>query len=226
MWFAPLHATELQASWAALGERSGLGGTAWTREGKRLVRSWARWPRRYHNTPHLLACLNHFEQVRDQLDDPLAAEWALWFHDAIYIPWRPLNEEKSAAWAVRFMRQMNLPQALCDQVSTHILDTRHQAVPTSGDAQWIVDIDLAILGQHASIYRQFEKDVRSEYRWVRWSGYVKGRSAVLQSFLNRPRIYSTPWFHDKLEASARANLTAAVQALAAGHLFDGLERSK
>jgi predicted metal-dependent HD superfamily phosphohydrolase len=154
-----------------------------------------------------------------QLTDPLAAQWALWFHDAIYIPWRPLNEEKSAAWATRFMQQMQLPASLREQVARHILDTRHQAVPAPGDAQWIVDIDLAILGQNEAVYRQFEKDVRSEYRWVRWSSYVKGRSAVLQSFLERPRIYSTPWFHDRLEASARANLTAAVRALADGHLF-------
>ncbi|MBW8722769.1 MAG: hypothetical protein JF626_13170, partial [Polaromonas sp.] len=68
-------------------------------------------------------------------------------------------------------------------------------------------------------YRQFERDVRSEYRWVRWPRYVKGRSAVLQSFLDRPRIYSTPWFFERYEARARSNLQAALTALSRNQLY-------
>ncbi|MEO6017838.1 MAG: hypothetical protein ABIP46_11325 [Polaromonas sp.] len=219
LWLAPAHHEELLTRWKTLGARLQKDGNTWRREGQRLTRSWARWPRRYHNTPHLLACLRHFDVVRDQLDNPIAAELALWFHDAIYWPWLPRNEEKSAVWAKSFLRRIDMAPSLVDLVCRHILDTRHQAQPAAGDAQWVVDIDLAILGQSEAVYRQFERDVRSEYRWVRWSRYVQGRSAVLQSFIDRPTVYSTPWFRDQLEGPARSNLAQALAALSRGKLY-------
>lgn len=219
MWFAPPHCDELLLRWSEFGTSLGCSGPTWEREGRRLLRSWARWPRRYHNTSHLYACLRHFSQLRGELSSPHAVELALWFHDAIYWPWLPLNEEKSASWATSFMQKMGLDERMRDTVSSHILDTRHQAVPRQGDAQWVVDIDLAILGQNETVYRQFERDVRSEYRWVRWPRYVKGRSAVLQSFIDRPRIYSTSWFYDRYEAGARKNLLAALAALTRDQLY-------
>lgn len=219
MWFAPAHRDELLLRWSELGTSLGCAGRTWDLEGRRLLRSWARWPRRYHNTPHLQACLRHFSEVRNELADPHAVELALWFHDAIYWPWLPRNEEKSSLWATSFMQEMGFDESMREAVSSHILDTRHQAVPHSADAQWVVDIDLAILGQNETVYRQFEHDVRSEYRWVRWSRYVKGRSAVLQSFIDRSRIYSTAWFYERYEASAKNNLQAALAALARNQLY-------
>ena len=216
MWPKPAHQDELQKRWMALGKSLGITSLEFDTEGQRLIRSWARWPRKYHNTPHLLACLRHFAQVQDQMRDPVAVELALWFHDAIYWPWLSKNEEKSANWAVQFIQKMGLSPTLAQQVEQHILDTKHQAIPSFGDAQWVVDIDLAVLGQGNDVYQQFEKNVRSEYRWVRWSRYVKGRSAVLNSFLDRPRIYNTPWFFERYEISARANLHQAITALSAG----------
>ena len=137
----------------------------------------------------------------------------MWFHDAIYWPWLPRNEEKSAEWAVRFMHNIQLDAKLCQQVASHILDTRHQATPGAGDAQWLVDIGLAVLGQGQEVYRQFEKNVRSEHRWVRWPRYIAGRSAILQSFLDRPRIYATDWFFEQYEVKAKLNLRKAIASL-------------
>ena len=117
------------------------------------------------------------------------------------------------------MASMQMESATCELVRQHILDTRHQAIPQVGDSQWIVDIDLAVLGQTDQVYRQFERNVRSEYRWVRWPGYVKGRTAVLQSFLGRPRIFSTPEFFERYENAARNNLRNAIDSLAAGKLY-------
>lgn len=218
MWPKPAYQNELQNRWLALGQALGVANSPFEAEGKKLISSWARWPRKYHNTPHLYACLQHFSKVRNQLQDPLAVELALWFHDAIYWPWLPKNEEKSALWAVQFIKKMGLCTSLAQQVEQHILDTRHQVTPGLGDAQWVVDIDLAVLAQSQTVYQQFEQDVRGEYRWVRWSRYVKGRSAVLQSFVDRPRVYSTPWFFDRYEVSARSNLQRAIASLAVGRL--------
>ena len=219
MWTKPAHQEELRNRWSDLGIKLGVSGNTWNQEGKRLIRSWHRWPRKYHDTTHLLACLRHFSQVWEQLDNPEAVELALWFHDAVYWPWLAHNEEKSASWASNFMRKLGLSPVMSALVTQHILATRHQAVPASGDDQWVVDIDLAILGQTDAIYRNFEKNVRSEYRWVGWKRYVSGRTAVLQSFTVRPRVYSTSWFFDRYEIPARHNLYLAIEALAQGRLY-------
>lgn len=213
------HAAELLAHWQALGQSLARDTPAWQREGRRLLRSWSRWPRAYHDTTHLHACLRHLQAVRPHLADPLAVELALWYHDAIYWPWSACNEERSAEWAVRFLQSQGLPGALAQAVRQHILDTRHQSGPLAGDAQWVVDIDLAILGQSDAVYRQFERNVRREYFFVRWPRYVAGRGAVLRGFLSRPRIYGTAWFHDRYEAQARTNLGHAVAALGSGKLY-------
>lgn len=219
----PAHSAELLAHWQSLGQALDRDNPAWRAEGRRLVLSWAHWPRAYHDTTHLWACLRHLQTVQHQqpgaLQNPHAAALALWYHDAIYWPWSKHNEERSADWASRFLRGQGLPDALVAQVHQHILDTRHAPGPLTGDAQWVVDIDLAILGQSDAVYRQFERNVRREYFFVRWPRYVAGRSAVLQGFLDRPRIYGTAWFHDRYEAQARANLGHALASLASGRLY-------
>ena len=98
--------------------------------------------------------------------------------------------------------------------------TQHAALPSTPDEQLIVDIDLAILGQYDAVYRQFERNVRREYFFVRWPRYVAGRSAVLQGFLDRPHIYGTDYFAQRYEAQARANLQQALSALGQGQLYE------
>jgi predicted metal-dependent HD superfamily phosphohydrolase len=219
----PTHSAELLAHWQALGQALGCDTPAWRAEGQRLLRSWARWPRAYHDTSHLWACLRHGQAVQDQqpgaLDNPHAVALALWYHDAIYWPWSQHNEERSAAWASRFILSQGLPDTLAQTVRQHILDTRHTPGPLTGDAQWVVDIDLAILGQGDAVYRDFERNVRREYFFVRWPSYVAGRSAVLRGFLDRPRIYGTDLFYQRYEAQARANLRCALAALGEGQLY-------
>jgi predicted metal-dependent HD superfamily phosphohydrolase len=213
----------LLAHWQSLGQTMDRDTAAWRAEGRRLVQSWTRWPRAYHDTTHLHACLRHLQGVQEQapgaLQQPEAVALALWYHDAIYWPWSKHNEERSADWAARFLRGQGLPEALVALVHQHILDTRHTPGPLIGDAQWVVDIDLAILGQSDAVYRQFERNVRREYFFVRWPRYVAGRSAVLQGFLDRPRIYGTDQFFERHEAQARTNLTHALAALSDGRLY-------
>ncbi|WP_010459193.1 HD domain-containing protein [Acidovorax radicis] len=219
----PAHATELLAHWQALGQALGRDSPAWRTEGRRLILSWAHWPRAYHDTTHLWACLRHWQAVQDQqpgtLQDPHAVALALWYHDAIYWPWSKHNEQRSADWAHRFVLNHKLPATLAETVHQHILDTCHTPGPLAGDAQWVVDIDLAILGQSDTVYRQFERHVRREYFFVRWPRYVAGRSAVLQGFLDRPRIYGTEWFQTRYEVQARSNLAHALHALKDGRLY-------
>ena len=219
----PVHSAELLAHWQALGQALGRDTPAWRAEGRRLLRSWARWPRAYHDTTHLRACLRHLQAVPGHqpgaIHNPHAVALALWYHDAIYWPWSGHNEERSADWARQFLLSQGLPTALAETVHQHVMDTRHTPGPLTGDALWVVDIDLAILGQNDAVYRQFERNVRREYFFVRWPRYVAGRSAVLQGFLDRPHIYGTDYFAQRYEAQARANLQQALSALGQGQLY-------
>jgi predicted metal-dependent HD superfamily phosphohydrolase len=210
----------LALRWQALGIRLGCANAAlWEREGQSLLRHWNFWPRRYHDLHHLAACLRHLDAVRDRLNDADAVELALWFHDAVYWPWSSRNEARSAAWAVRFLPRAGLDIERVRQVESHVLDTRHVTPPSPGDAQWLIDIDLAILGQTPAIYAAFERHVRAEYRFIPWRRFTQRRQRILGSFLAREHIYGTPWFRERYEPQARANLARAIEALARGQLY-------
>jgi predicted metal-dependent HD superfamily phosphohydrolase len=47
-----------------------------------------------------------------------------------------------------------------------IMATRHGEQPQESTHQWVVDIDLAILGAEPERFKEYEKQVRQEYKWV------------------------------------------------------------
>jgi predicted metal-dependent HD superfamily phosphohydrolase len=181
-----------------------------------VLRSWRSWGRHYHTLAHLQACLQEFERVRALAKQADEVELALWFHDAVYRSWRSDNEARSAQWAVRVMRAGGAAADRVERVSRCILATRHAEPGLQGDAALIVDIDLAILGREAGVYRVFEGAVRREYWWVPRRRYAAARCAILESFLRRASIYHFPVFRERYEARARMNLQATIAALSAG----------
>lgn len=224
---APLIArrADLSSRWLALCDHLQITRRQSVPTGQRLLGRWDQVPRCYHDTRHLLACLQALDGIPPDadgapLDRPVCA-LALWFHDAIYAPRRHDNEALSAAWARRFLQAAGQPQDRFDAVVFLILQTQHFAPPVATsvptrwqhDAAWLLDIDLGILGQPPAVFARFEADVRKEYRHVPDAPWRARRAAVLQSFLDRNRIFRTAHFHDRLEASARSNLAAAIAAL-------------
>ena len=74
-------------------------------------------------------------------------------------------------------------------------------------------MDLAILGAEPAIFDAYEKAVRLEYGWVEEPMWRAGRSAVLKTFLARPRIFHTAEFQKRFEAQARHNIQRSLAAL-------------
>ena len=169
--------------------------------------------RAYHTLAHIDACLNELEQVRHLAKDPDAIEMALWYHDAVYETQSTINEEKSAALFREMARGASLTEAFISQVVNLILVTKHVQVPNNPDAQLLVDIDLSILGQTADRFDEYEQQVRKEYEWVPTKDFIIGRSKILKSFLERPTIYSTNFFRNKYEISARINIDRSLTKL-------------
>jgi len=182
-----------------------------------LLLQYRRWPRRYHSERHLLACVRAAEALRSTLPDINAVAFALWFHDAVYWPWRHDNEARSAVQAHDAALRLQLGQPFADQVHALVMATAHLAgkPESTGDpaVDWVLDIDLGILGASSEAYDRYESDVRREYFFVMPWTWRKGRGAVLRHFLAQPRIYRTEHFHGQLEERARDNLNRALRSL-------------
>jgi predicted metal-dependent HD superfamily phosphohydrolase len=171
-------------------------------------------PRRhYHNARHIAQCLAELGPVRGMMNQPLAAEAAVLFHDFVYDPTRHDNEQRSADEAATALRAVGWTDPLVTSVRGMILATDHARPPADADAAAVVDVDLAIFGKGAEEFDSYERAVRREYAHVPEDAYRAGRAAVLRGFLSRPRIYSTDYFADRYEMAARRNLGQALGAL-------------
>jgi predicted metal-dependent HD superfamily phosphohydrolase len=171
--------------------------------------------RAYHNLTHIAECLAHLDGVASGIIPPELGtlEMALWFHDVVYDTHRHDNEEASAALAGMHLTRAGVPIDRVAHITRLILATKHSATPPTGDATWIVDIDLAILGANAARFDEYEKQIREEYHWVPEPDFRKGRASVLRMFLEREAIYMTPAFHARFEKAARQNLQRSLDAL-------------
>lgn len=170
-----------------------------------VLEAYSQPGRGYHNLEHLEEVLQWVDQVPLGEREKQRLSLALFYHDAVYDGKRNDNEQASAEWCRRDLGERAEVEL--------ILDTRHSAQPTSPLGLWMVDIDLAVLGAERSRFDRYEKGVRQEYSWVPWFLFRRKRKQILLQFLERPKLYFTEFFRQRLEASARANLQRAVAAL-------------
>lgn len=175
-----------------------------------LIARYNETHRKYHTLQHLSECLDAFNAVQMLPAHPAEVELAIWFHDAVYDVHGSDNEERSAKWAEVALLQADASPDIAARVATLILATKHTALPTSRDEQVLVDIDLSILAAGDARFAEYERQIRDEYAFVPGPLFHRTRSAILKSFLDRPRIYSTAHFHTALEEAARANLHRAI----------------
>lgn len=194
----------LEAAWTALWRRLRAKGDG-TAIFQDLVRRYSEPHRAYHTPAHVEHCLDELGPVRETARDPDAVELALWFHDAVYKPRATDNEARSA----------DLVRPISASAARLVLATRHAAPPGDPDAELVVDVDLAILGQPADRFDRYEAEIRKEFAWVPGFLFRRKRAAVLRSFLERPSIYRTAHFRNAYEARARANLERSLGRLGA-----------
>lgn len=190
-----------------------LGATQETSIFLQLQSAYAQKHRHYHTSRHIDECIATLDEVKHLAEHPAEVECALWFHDAIYEPMAKSNEERSANWAAEFGRHVGIAPEAVARIHAHIMSTRHLSPSKDGDSGLTVDIDLSILGASESRYEEFERDVRREYRRIPGFIFKPKRAAILQSFLDRPRIYHWELMYDRFEHKARVNLARAIRAL-------------
>jgi len=169
--------------------------------------------RHYHTLDHIAACLGWLDHYRPLAADPLCLELALWAHDVIYDPHAADNEARSADWFAQQFAVSHLTDQQRARVHELIMATVHPHPPTDPDMALLQDIDLSILGADAKLYDLYEGWIRREYDFVPEEAFRKGRSAVLESFLDQGVIYHTAGLREKLELPARENLSRALENL-------------
>jgi predicted metal-dependent HD superfamily phosphohydrolase len=182
----------------------------------RLEAAYGEPHRAYHTLAHIESCLSVLDLVRGDLIRPDETAMALWFHDVVYAT-HPFakNEERSSELAYESCLRMRIGEDAADRIRRAILATKRHLAGDDHDTNFLLDVDLSILGSDALAYAMFERDIRHEYGWMSSANmlYRRSRAKLLSGFLKRERIYSHPELHARFEKQARSNLARAVAEL-------------
>ncbi|MFF8872606.1 HD domain-containing protein [Streptomyces massasporeus] len=179
-----------------------------------LLTRWQEPQRRYHTVEHLTAVLDRGDELERYARDPDVVRLAAWFHDAVYLPDRSENEERSARLAERALAEAGVPDAKTAEVARLVrLTVTHDPADDDPDGQVLCDADLAILASPPSAYAAYTTAVREEYHFVPSEAFREGRAAILRQLLDLPRLFRTPHGATEWEATARYNLTAELEML-------------
>lgn len=184
--------------------------------GRDLLSRWAEPQRRYHTTDHLIAVLDRVDELLEHTEapDPDAIRLAAWFHDAVYLPDRSTNEDRSARLAERALPEAGVPEARVAETARLVrLTTDHDPAEGDTNGEVLCDADLAVLAGSPEDYSAYAAAVREEYAFVPDDTFREGRANVLRHLLGLPRLFRTPVAHDRWETAARHNMTTELELL-------------
>lgn len=171
-----------------------------------LVAHYTKSHRHYHNLTHLHECFIHFDNVKNKLQHPKVVALALFYHDVIYEPNSHTNEIDSANFAKTALMG-KISQDDVDKICAYIVATQHhQNTLRFTDLDYLLDMDLAILGADKGRFDEYNTQIRQEYAWVDDTLYHTKRRQVLQRFYQQSPLFITPYFYNLLETQAKHNL--------------------
>ena len=176
--------------------------------------------RYYHTIQHVNEMLGIFMGNTLHMDPRAAFPcdsailWAIIFHDYVYDPLSKTNEEDSVeAWEL-FANRYEFFAPMKEEVSKLIMFTKtHEAPKDEYWGEFMVDLDMAILGSSTARFNEYERQIRNEYAMVDDETYKKGRLDFVQKILARNTIYLTKMFQNTHEKQARINLNKLLEVL-------------
>ena len=180
--------------------------------------------RSYHTTEHLQVLLFLADLFSEDIQDRTAVALSILFHDVIYDPTSPSNEEDSAKLFQEFCEQAGPTLAPYEpKVVKWILQTkRHHNLEnpdtTEEDEKLFLDFDLAILGCDSfdEYNERYAKGVRREYGHIEDASFAQKRAAFLRSFLEHPFLFHSELVRTRLEEVARRNVEQEIEMLEDG----------
>ncbi|MDY0779498.1 hypothetical protein [Tenacibaculum sp. IB213877] len=171
---------------------------------KDISKHYSEKHRAYHNIQHITELFKYYDIYKEHIKKPDLLAFSIFYHDIIYNIWKKNNEEKSADFAVEKLSKLISSKNL-NIIKNHIIATKAHHTEDN-DTKWMIDFDLAILGQSSHTYKNYTQLIKEEYQLVPSIIYKKGRKKVLQHFLDKPFIYATELFRELYEMKARENL--------------------
>jgi len=203
--------------WARVGAGVGAGvgasGGAWTALGASLGDRHAEPQRAYHGLRHVLAVLDTTALLDPARSAEPALQLAAFFHDAVYDPTSPSNEEDSAVMAEAELGRLDVTREVIAETARLIRATNGHQTDGTPATELFLDADLAILGTPPQLYDRYATAIRLEYGHLADDAYRSGRAEVLQHFLDRPRLFFTKAGRERFEKQARLNLTREIEDL-------------
>ncbi|MEV5506325.1 HD domain-containing protein [Streptomyces orinoci] len=179
-----------------------------------LLSRWSEPQRHYHTVNHLRAVLDRIDELAEYAQDITAVRLAAWFHDAVYLPERSTNEERSARLAERALPELGLDERLTAEVARLVrLTIDHNPARGDRNGEVLCDADLAVLAGGARDYAAYAAAVRQEYGFVPPEVFRAGRAEVLRQLLALPRLFRTPLANERWEQAARRNLRGELELL-------------
>ncbi|MCL7368859.1 HD domain-containing protein [Streptomyces ardesiacus] len=211
---ADLDALRARFARALEGARGPGGGPDPSPYADNLLARWQEPQRRYHTLAHLTAVLDHVDVLAEHAEDADVVRLAAWFHDAVYLPDRSENEERSARLAERALPEAGVAAEKTAEVARLVrLTVTHAPAGDDRDGQVLCDADLAVLAAPPSAYAAYTAAVRAEYHFVPSDAFRRGRSAILRQLLGLDALFHTPRGRREWEATARRNLAGELEML-------------
>ncbi len=167
--------------------------------------------RGYHDAEHLDELMALARQHTPDLDE--AEQLALLFHDAVYVPGagHGENERLSALLMRATVAHLDLPAVDIDTAHRIVESTSH-AEPPPPEAARICDLDLWRLAAPWDAFMRHSRGIRHEYLhlYTDEEAFWTARHSFFRAMLAKPRIFATPYFRDRFETAARANIQRAL----------------
>lgn len=167
--------------------------------------------RHYHNLNHLDYLMELAEEYREEIQDLDTLKFSIFYHDIVYDTNRNDNEERSADIARNRLEKLAVPEEKIAKCAAQILATKTHKKTGDNDTDYLLDFDLAYLGEDPSLYREYSANIRKEYSQYPDELFKQGRKRALQHFLEMERIFKTEAFYQKYENQARENLKRELQ---------------
>lgn len=178
-----------------------------------IVLNYSESNRYYHNLSHLENLLFELQYVKPFIMDWNILLFSLYYHDVIYDVKSTSNEEDSAEYAAKVMRQLKISEPVISKCKQQITATKLHQKERDTDLNFFIDADLSILGASREIYLAYTQQIRKEYSVYSDDIYIPGRKNVLNHFLNMKSIFKTGYFFEKYELIARLNLQCEIETL-------------
>jgi len=180
---------------------------------KEIEKSYSQKNRHYHNLRHLENMIIELKKVNENIEDIDSVLFSIFYHDIIYKSTSKDNEERSAEIAKNRLEKINLDKVQIEKIYNQILATKTHKESDNLDDNYLLDLDLSILGKNWNEYEAYIKQIRNEYSIYPNFLYNPGRKKVLEHFLTFDRIYKTDYFRILYENQARENISKEIEIL-------------